>query len=773
LKFISNLKISTKLISGFLVVILLAGVVGIVSIISISSLNAALDDVNTANEISKQSLEARREEKTYIITGNEEYVNEVDSTVTTLTATMKEMEGDPANDKILDTMYIAVSDYSGAFDEYVNAVQDNKVVLTKWTEIGAGFNNEVAAIKTIAKKGDEVYLQADKLETTFVLMRVAAIYFIRTPNETKWVEFQNAMKNTRAETSALMTLTTDSPDLKVSAQSIADYIDLYIAQAEIYHGNEVIKANSDLALAKAGDIIIGSDDVSNALYGGASLLRANARENADSTESSAITMAIAFIVAAVIAGLAVAIVLSRSLSNGINKIVKALTKIATGDLTEKVNITSKDEIGSMATAYNDMQKYLQEMANTAGLIADGNLTVDTHIKSENDTLGKAFAKMTDNLRKLIGSVRSVAENIATASDQLSRAADQAGQATQQIASTSQQVAKGASEQSTSLQQTSTGIDQLSKAILQISQGAQEQAKGVERNVEIVNQVSSAVTQVTNNAQIAAEGSQKAGEAASKGANMARQTVEGMQKIKDAMGIASSGVTALGERSNEIGKIVATIDDIAAQTNLLALNAAIEAARAGEQGRGFAVVADEVRKLAERSSTATKEIADLIANIQNGVNEAVRAMEEGNKEVNSGFELATNAGDSLNEILETVMEVSKEVDRIASASDELNKLSQEMVKVTDGVSSIVEENTAATEQMSASSDQVTKSIETVAGVAEENSAATEEVSASAEEMSAQVQEVVASAQSLAQMAEDLKGNIALFKITSNSGGKASE
>jgi methyl-accepting chemotaxis protein len=487
-----------------------------------------------------------------------------------------------------------------------------------------------------------------------------------------------------------------------------------------------------------------------------------ALSEARSTASSTVPIVVTCCVLAII-GLITVVVIMRNIIDKIQKISTALRNITNGNINETIQCEQNDEIGLMVKAYNEMQAYLVSIVKFVDQISSGNLKIKVHVKSEEDVLGKAFIKMINSLRKLIGSIRGVAENIAHASVQLSSTAEQAGQATQQIAATSQQVAKGASDQSTSLQQTSEGVDQLSKAITQISMGAQEQARGVERNVEIVNKVSEAVAQVTGNAKVAAEGSQKAGDAARKGTDMTRQTVEGMQKIKDAMDVASTGVTSLGERSNEIGKIVATIDDIAAQTNLLALNAAIEAARAGEQGRGFAVVADEVRKLAERSSTATKEIADLISNIQHGVDEAIRAMKDGNTEVNSGYELATNAGDSLDQILETVIEVSKEVDRIATASSELNSLSEEMVKVTDGVSSVVEENTATTEEMSASSDQVTRAIESVAGVAEENSAATQQVSASAEEMSAQVEEVVASAQSLAQMAEDLKTNIAIFKL----------
>ncbi len=124
----------------------------------------------------------------------------------------------------------------------------------------------------------------------------------------------------------------------------------------------------------------------------------------------------------------------------------------------------------------------------------------------------------------------------------------------------------------------------------------------------------------------------------------------MENVKKTMDMVSNKVHGLGERSKEIGKIVSAIDDIADQTNLLALNAAVEAARAGEQGRGFAVVADEVRKLAERSQAATKEIADLISGIQSGVEDTVAAMEKGTKEIDSGYDLANKAGQSLDDIL---------------------------------------------------------------------------------------------------------------------------
>lgn len=245
--------------------------------------------------------------------------------------------------------------------------------------------------------------------------------------------------------------------------------------------------------------------------------------------------------------------------------------------------------------------------------------------------------------------------------------------------------------------------------------------------------------------------------------MTHDTVDGMGRVKHAMDAVSDRVTGLGERSGEIGKIVSTIDDIAAQTNLLALNAAIEAARAGEQGRGFAVVADEVRKLAERSSAATKEIAGLVSGIQAGVSEAVTAMEQGSKEAEAGYKLAADAGSALDDILERSQSVGRQVEQISAAAQQLQDLSSGMVGAIDQIKRIVEQNAAATEQMARNSAEVSKSVEATAGVAGENSAAAQEVSASVEQMSAQMEETLAAAQSLADMSEEMERAVAAFRV----------
>lgn len=504
--------------------------------------------------------------------------------------------------------------------------------------------------------------------------------------------------------------------------------------------------------------------VSNAIE---ALIKAQADEASEANAENAATftqarsLIIGVTVVAVLLGLGIALFLARAIANAAGQMVQAAQHIAQVDLanlagaaaalaggdltanvtieTQTLNYESGDEMGDLARAFNTMISRLQET-------------------------GQAFSDMTANLRNLVSQVADNANNVGAASAQLASAADQAGQATSQIATTIQQVAKGTTQQTQAVTQTAAAVEQMSRAIDGVAKGAQEQANAVAKASALTAQISQTIEQVAHSAQAGAQAAAQAAATAQTGAKTVEQTIQGMAAIKAKVGLSAEKVKDMGQRSQQIGAIVETIDDIASQTNLLALNAAIEAARAGEHGKGFAVVADEVRKLAERASAATKEIGELIRGIQHTVAEAVAAMDEGAREVELGASRAGEAGQALADIRQVVEAVNQQVEAIAAAAQHMAAGSNELVAAMDAVSAVVEENTAATEEMAAGSTQVTQAIEHIASVSQENSAAVEEVSAAAEQMSAQVEEVTASAQALSDMAQTLQELVAQFKLS---------
>src|SRR6266568_4161268 len=277
-------------------------------------------------------------------------------------------------------------------------------------------------------------------------------------------------------------------------------------------------------------------------------------------------------------GIAIAYRTANSITKPLTNLMQVAGQIGeSGDLDHKIDIQRDDEIGQLGRTFGGMVTYLKEMAGVSEAIAGGNLTVEVRSRSKNDTLGNAFAKMTEGLRSLVRNVRDAASQVASASAQVAGASDESA-----------------------------------KISLQTSSAIDEMVASIQR--------------VADTAKVLLDISNRSREEVHSGITTMEKATEGLNKINNTISSSGQIIGVLGQRADDIGKIIEVIDDLAEQTNLLALNAAIEAARAGEHGLGFAVVADEVRKLAEKSTQSTKEIADLIQSIQREARQAVENME---------------------------------------------------------------------------------------------------------------------------------------------------
>lgn len=415
------------------------------------------------------------------------------------------------------------------------------------------------------------------------------------------------------------------------------------------------------------------------------------------------------------------------------EMAEVATMAANGDLSK--NVTPKSPEDALGNAFAVMIEHQREMAEVASKVAEGNLMVMVQPKSEKDSLGTAFVTMINSLRNLLQQVMITTRSVAESSDTLSLTAEQASQSAAEIAQTIQQVATASSESAETSSQIARGSEQLAT-------NASEASNSMER-------LEASIAQVQSASQEQALAASRANEIANEGGQAVQQTISSMERISRQVALSEQAVRDLGQKQAQIGAIVQAIDEIAEQTNLLALNAAIEAARAGEHGRGFAVVAEEVRKLAERSSSSTKEIANLIANIREGVEQAIVSMTASAEEVAQGSQSSDAAKSALAEILEGIANVQELASKNGTLVESISSNTKTVVEAISNVASVSEETAAGAEEMSAS--------------AEETAAATQQASAAVQQQTSGIKEVNRMAGELKSAAETLQTLVSTFKV----------
>ncbi|MBI3853100.1 MAG: CHASE3 domain-containing protein [Verrucomicrobia bacterium] len=331
----------------------------------------------------------------------------------------------------------------------------------------------------------------------------------------------------------------------------------------------------------------------------------------------------AFVLAA-LAGFAI----TRNIARPLQNLTTVAERITVGDLSVQVSSDGRtDEVGVLARTFDRMTQSLRTMAGAAEQIAAGDLRSTIKPQAPNDVLGNAFARMVENLREQ--------------TRQLVEGANVLGSAASEIVASTTQLASSASESAAAVSETTTTVEE----VRQTAQVASQKAKAV------------------------SDSAQKAAQISQSGRKSTEDASAGMNRIRQQMEAIAASMVRLSEQSQTIGQIIATVEDLAAQSNLLAVNAAIEAAKAGEHGKGFGVVAQEVKSLAEQSRQATNQVRTILSDIQKATTAAVMATEQGNKAVEAGEKQTGAAGESIQVLAGSVSEAAQAATQIASSSQQ--------------------------------------------------------------------------------------------------------
>lgn len=460
--------------------------------------------------------------------------------------------------------------------------------------------------------------------------------------------------------------------------------------------------------------------------------------------NAGITVAV-LIIAVLLAWLA-----ARFIVRPVLALVETARLISKGDLTQRASIDTGDEIGGLAEAFNNMaanlERTLKSLGQSQSKLKSVVETVGSRSRTVIDRVDEQRAMIDDtyhSIDRLNGGVRKITDNV----EALSASSEETSSSMLEMVASMEEVSRHTDTLFNSVEDTASATSQMVSSINEVDQNVVYLTNFVTDTSSSMVEMSASIAQVEANAARSYDLALAVADAAESGMRAVRETMDGMEQIRQSVVEANTVVSRLGDRSIAIGKILNVIEDVAEQTNLLALNAAILAAQAGEYGKGFSVVAAEIRELSERTASSTRDIANLIRSVQEEVDNALHAMSSGSRLVEDGVRLSHEAGRALNNILDSASKASDMGKEIANATREQAKGSETVTRSVERLQEMVKQINSATTQQAQGSDHIMRAVESMREVTKyvrqamvEQKSGSAMISAAAERMIEMIHEI---------------------------------
>ena len=446
-----------------------------------------------------------------------------------------------------------------------------------------------------------------------------------------------------------------------------------------------------------------------------------------------------------IVGIVIALAVSGNITRPLAAIVANLKEIAEGegDLTRTLAITSSDEVGELAQNFNSFSAKMRAMISRIHTVAGDLNQAGIKIKTASTTVSDGAVQQSHSLEESFQALQGIDESIsgiAESTGSLVESAEASSSATLELGATIEEIASQMEKLFTTVDEVSSSINEMSVSSQQVAENVEILSSSTEVTASSIIELDASIKEIEENAEKTHNLSEEAARDAEDGKAAVDETINGIGEIREMVDRAAQAIQGLGSQSNEIGKILTVIDEIADQTSLLALNAAIIAAQAGEHGKGFAVVADEIRELAERTAVSTREIALIINNLQSGTKDAVEAMEAGSERVHQEVERSKGTGTALDQIRNSTLKASDQVRGIVRATQEQSRGSRQITDSINQISSMLGQIATAIKQQTDGARQLAHAAEAMKEIASQGKLSTAEQAKGSRQINASMEQI---------------------------------